>query len=223
MNRFVHTISTLFQKNAPFLFSAVLFLPGCTPKVDINNITTPPSMKPEDEKYANVYKELDGRWEGQFKVFEDQSIAPKAANAYQPLTVDHIQKPSLRLTSTLDVEQLYVSETPYFQKVTIWDTYTNEQGEERVVESNGVNKVQNGQLWCVVRKPDETVIHEGEKDGDHVLVWQRSEQNPQKIERFRETVKRDTYEIIGYGYYEGDDTTKTPKYWFYGRYERQLE
>ncbi len=220
MNRF--TFSKL-PKTLLLILSTILFWMGCTPKVEINNITTPPPLQPEDEKYANVYQELDGRWRGQFKVFEDKAIAPKNPNAYQPLTIDHIQKPSLRLSSTIQVEQLYVSETPYFQKVTIRDTYTDGQGEQRVVESNGVNKVQNGQLWCVVRKPDETVIHEGSTDGEHVLIWQRNEQNPQKIERFRETVQGDTYEIIGYGYYEGDDTTKTPKYWFYGRYERQEE
>jgi hypothetical protein len=57
--------------------------------------------------------------------------------------------------------------------------------------------------------------------GEHTIIWQRNEQNPQKIEYFQEEVKDKVYQIIGYGYYEGDDTKRMPRLWFYGRYERQ--
>jgi hypothetical protein len=80
--------------------------------------------------------------------------------------------------------------------------------------------VQDGKMWCVVHKPDDTVIHEGSTDGPETIIWQRNEQRPQRIEYFRETVKEDSYTIIGWGYYEGDDPTLMPKYWFFGDYKR---
>ena len=76
-------------------------------------------------------------------------------------------------------------------------------------------------MWCVVRKPDETVIHKGSLDGKSTIIWQRQEQNPQRVEYFRETVLENTYTIIGWGYYEGDDLNLMPRYWFYGDYKRQ--
>jgi hypothetical protein len=44
------------------------------------------------------------------------------------------------------------------------------------------------------------------------VIWQRHEQNPQKVEYFKETVSKDRYTIIGWGYYEGDDITQMPKF-----------
>ncbi|NJK83820.1 MAG: hypothetical protein HC912_08415 [Saprospiraceae bacterium] len=53
-----------------------------------------------------------------------------------------------------------------------------------------------------MRKPEETIIHEGSLENEHTIIWQRDNKNPQKIEYFRETILEDVYEIIGYGYYE---------------------
>ena len=114
----------------------------------------------------------------------------------------------------VEVEQTYRSETPYFQRVLITDTYRDGSGQTQRVESRGVNKVQNGKLWCVVRKPDETVIHNGSLVNKNTIIWQRDLRNPLKIEYFRETVKQDEYSIIGWGYYGDDNPEKSPKYWF---------
>ncbi|NJL76187.1 MAG: hypothetical protein HC892_15380 [Saprospiraceae bacterium] len=121
----------------------------------------------------------------------------------------------------IEVEQLYSSKSPYFQKVWIKDTYKDSEGKVKTVKSKGVNKVQGGKMWCVVVKPDETVIHTGRTEGKQTIIWQRHEKNPQKVEYFKETVDTSLYEIIGYGYYDGDELNLSPRYWFYGKYSRQ--
>ncbi|NIV72681.1 MAG: hypothetical protein GWN16_09035, partial [Calditrichae bacterium] len=125
----------------------------------------------------------------------------------------------LRLIQTIQVRQEYTSKTPYFQQVKITDAYTKGD-QEKVVRSRGVNKIQNGELWCVIVKPDETVIHSGKTEGQHTIIWQRSERNPLKIEYFREKVEAKTYTIVGWGYYGDDDPALTPRLWFRGVYHR---
>ncbi|MEL6719551.1 MAG: hypothetical protein AAFO82_03560 [Bacteroidota bacterium] len=204
-----------------FLLFSLFFLSStCNQKTEIDNITDAPEVVPADEQYANVYQPLDGTWKGVFKIFEDQDRKQANAVDLKNIGLVNIKKPSLKMVNSIQVEQTYKSESPYFQKVWITDTY-EEDGTEKTVKSEGVNKVQDGKMWCVVRKPNETVIHEGSTEGEHTIIWQSSIQKPQKIEYFYETVEADTYEIIGYGYYEGDDISLSPKLWFYGRYERQ--
>lgn len=203
------------------LLALIVFNTSCGGEVEINNIRTAPAVSEADEGYANVFKPLDGKWKGEFKILEDLSVSPKAVNAYENLGVEHLHKPTLRLSSVIAVEQRYSSESPYFQRVRLRETPTTEAGEQPTISSTGVRKVQDGELWYVVQKPDETIIHRGKQNGQNTFLWQRKEQNPQRIERFQETITDDVYQIIGYGYYEGDDTTKTPKYWYYGHYERQ--
>ena len=94
-----------------------------------------------------------------------------------------------------------------------------ETGKQEV--STGANKVENGEMWCVVNKPTETIIHEGSTVGDKTIIWQSKQTSPQKIEYFYETVDEQFYEIIGYGYYTGDNPELSPRLWFYGKYARQ--
>ncbi|MEM8528767.1 MAG: hypothetical protein AAGG68_29300 [Bacteroidota bacterium] len=205
-----------------FLFFSVLFLLSstCNQKIEIDDISNAPEVIPADEPYANVYQPLDGKWKGTFKIFEDQERVAVGEVDLQNINVADIKKPSLKMVNSIEVEQTYKSESPYFQRVWITDTY-DENGTIKTVESKGVNKVQNGEMWCVVHKPNETVIHEGSTESKKTIIWQSAQKQPQKIEYFRETVEATTYEIIGYGYYEGDDANLSPKLWFYGRYERQ--
>jgi hypothetical protein len=86
--------------------------------------------------------------------------------------------------------------------------------------SNAVNSVRNGRLWCVVKKPGETVIHSGTLEDDHTIVWQSSRDDPLRIEYFRESVEGDLYTVRGWGYYGGDDPGLTPRTWFRGDYRR---
>ena len=204
-----------------FLLSTLFLLSAtCNQKVEIDNITDVPEATSADEQYANVYQPLDGRWVGKFKIFEDQERRKIDEVDLKNISIENIKKPSLKMVNSIQVEQVYESESPYFQKVWITDTY-EENGVSKTIESKGVNKIQNGKMWCVVHKPNETVIHEGSAEDEHTIIWQSNQKQPQKIEYFRETVEANTYEIIGYGYYEGDDTSLSPKLWFYGRYKRQ--
>jgi hypothetical protein len=134
------------------------------------------------------------------------------------LTIAQIQRPELKVSNKINVKQIYTSKTPYYQTVTITDTYPD-SGKQEV--SRGANKIENGEMWCVVNKPTETIIHQGSTDGPSAIIWQSEQISPQKIEYFYETVDEQFYEIIGYGYYEGDDTSLTPRLWFYGKYARQ--
>lgn len=212
----------LFNISNLSLLGFVYFMAfACGVSNKIDDISYAPKVVEADEQYADVYKPLDGNWKGIFKIYEDQSRGKRSENDLKNLTVDHLRRPSLKLSNTVEVEQTYTSESPYFQRVEIKDTYTNEDGETTNAVSEGVNKVQNGKMWCVVKKPDETVIHEGNTEGEHTIIWQRSEQKPQKVEYFKETVEETVYEIIGYGYYDGDDLELSPRYWFYGKYEKQ--
>ena len=160
---------------------------------------------------------MDGVWKGQFFIYEDQNRVSKDEIDLKHISFNNIKKEGLVKIDSIDVEQMYISESPYFQRVTITDTYTSGQK----VVSKGVNKIQEGQLWCVVQKPDETVIHHGITEGNRTIIWQRNEDSPQKIEYFKETVSDTSYHIIGWGYYQGDDTKLSPKLWFYAKYQRQ--
>ncbi|MEM0992047.1 MAG: hypothetical protein AAF847_08280 [Bacteroidota bacterium] len=208
------------------LLLAVMFAASkCSKEVVIDNITEAPEVVAADSAYANVYQVLDGKWKGTFKIFKDQDLQPKNEAALNNISLENLKKPTLKLSNSISVEQEYISESPYFQTVTIKDTY-EENGEQKIVVSKGVNKVQNGEMWCVVRKPNETVIHKGSTVASEVgetIIWQSEHLEPLKVEYFYETVKSSTYEIIGYGYYEGDDYNLMPRLWFYGRYERQTD
>ena len=191
---------------------------GCSRQVPIDNIEKQPKISAEDAAFSDVYQSLDGRWKGRFTIYEDTASRPKKADLLQELSPEILATLPLLQTSSLEVEQVYSSVSPYFQTVKITDYYPS---TGKTVTSVGVNKVQDGKMWCVVRKPDETVIHQGALAAPETITWQRSESNPQKVEYFWETVGAETYEIIGWGYYEGDDLELMPRYWFYGLYTRQ--
>jgi|GEM_PF-970809 len=200
----------------------LLIIAACKSTSDINstinNIDDPPTFQTSDTPYADVFKSLDGIWEGQFTVYEDPLPRIKRDGELSIISKEDISNRALNTSLVIDVRQEYTSESPYFQRVKITDSYPT---SGKVEVSKGVNKVQNGQMWCVVHKPTETVIHHGSTDGPDVIIWQSSSTTPQKIEYFYETVSTDSYEIIGYGYYDGDDIELTPRLWFYGLYTRR--
>lgn len=195
----------------------ILFFGNCSQKVSINDIQHPPKVVEADQALANVYQALDGKWKGNFLIYEDTARQIKKVDQLYHLDQTILDRPNLKASGNIKVEQVYTSESPFFQRVVITDYYP--ETKETVV-SKGINKVQDGKMWCVVLKPDETVIHEGKLEGEHTIIWQRSEKSPQKVEYFYETVHSNTYEIIGWGYYEGDDLTLMPRFWFYGNYHR---
>ncbi|PHN03092.1 hypothetical protein [Flavilitoribacter nigricans] len=189
---------------------------ACGQRTAIDDITNIPEVSPADSVYKNVYQSLHGLWVGDFEIYLDESGAPRDEALLYQLTPSVLNRPELRSVDVIRVHQRYESLTPFFQRVDIEDTYR----DGRVVVSSGVNKVQDGKMWCVVHKPDETVIHEGSTKGPETIIWQRHETSPQKIEYFQETVSDNRYTIIGWGYYEGDDTSRMPRYWYHGLYRR---
>ena len=201
-----------------FAFFCFLILAiSCKAQDEINNIVDIPAIVDADEQYADVFKPLDGTWTGTFLVKEDQRPGKRPANMQEvDVMLGFIDR--AKTVNTIQVTQTYTSETPYFQRVSITDYYPDSGKTE---ESKGVNKIQNGEMWCVVHKPNDVVIHEGSTPNDETIIWQSNQQSPLKVEYFYETVTAQSYEIIGYGYYGNDDTSKSPKLWFYGKYDRQ--
>ncbi len=208
------------MKQAYLIYIILLFWisSSCQNGIAIDNIRDIPKITKKDQSYTNVFSILDGHWKGDFLIFEDQNPVPKEHIELKHISLSSIQERQLKQINSIQVEQIYTSETPYFQKVTITDFYP---GSGQKIISKGVNKIQNGQMWCIVRKPDETVIHTGNTEGDSTIIWERNEKTPQKIEYFKEIVSSQFYEIIGWGYYQNDDPKKSPKLWFYAKYEKQ--
>ena len=182
----------------------------------------PPTTTNTDYIYANVFKPWEGKWKGQFHTFTATHGQQTGKAQPKNLSLTYFNELDLQPNATIEVEQEYISVNPFFQKVWIRDTYKNEQGELQRIESQGVNKVENGQLWCVVHKPEETVIHQGSSVSKNTITWERHLHSPLKIEYFWEEVIENTYTIIGWGYYNGDNPKQTPKTWFYGRYEKEF-
>lgn len=200
------------------------FSSQCNSQQAINDISTAPKATQADYKYIDIFKPLDGQWQGEFLVYEDtlgqqqydEQIQQKFLHTFKPSSLGF----SLRLQLKIDVEQTYFSESPYFQRVEIIDRYHDKDGEVKIVKSVGVNKIQDGKMWCVVKKPDETVIHSGTLETKDTIIWQRKISDPLKIEYFREIVTENEYTILGWGFYSDDKPGLNPKTWFYGRYEK---
>ena len=170
-----------------------------------------------DSAFANVFQLLHGKWVGDYEVYRDDSGAPRDEETLYNLSPSVLNRPNVNSVQLIRVYQRYESTTPYFQKIDLLDRYI---ADNSTVESKGVNKVQDGEFWRVLHKPGETVIYKGSTDGPETIIWQRNEQNPQKIEYFRETISGDKCTVLGWGYYEGDDTSLMPRYWYYGVYHR---
>lgn len=169
-----------------------------------------------DSSLAGVYQPWDGHWRGTFTVYLD-STGQQPGEAQPPVTDPALlDSLPLQLSSQLSVEQFYQSTSPFHQTVRIIDTYA----DGRTVESTGYNTVRGDTMLCVVNKPDERVVHRGRHPAPQVIVWQRHLTQPLKIEYFYEKVDRDTYSILGWGYYGSDDPQLTPRTWFLAEYER---
>ncbi len=202
-----------------FLSSLLLFLAStCGQKNTIDDLDFIPETSLLDKPYENVFKMLDGEWKGVFKIYEDKTLSDTARTDLESLNLDIILYSGLVLIDSISVHQKYSSESPYFQRVEITDYYPKTNIKE---VSKGVNKIQDGKMYCIVKKPTETIIHQGKMRGKETIIWSSYKKIPLKREYFQETVTADSYEIIGYGYYDDDDEGQTPRLWFYGNYARQ--
>jgi hypothetical protein len=171
-----------------------------------------------DKNLANVFKPLDGTWEGEFKVFLDTSGQKKGTAQPKKIDFEILKKSSLKLQSVIKAKHIYKSVDQFRQEGEITDIIIRADGSEDTIKSSAINYVEDGKLKCNVDKPSETVIHDGEYLGNNTIVWQRKLSNPLKIEYFKESVVDDHYKIIGWGYYGKDDPDLTPRIWFYADY-----
>ncbi len=164
-----------------------------------------------DRPFADVFKPWDGTWKGIFYIYEDTAYAsrPSSPTDFSSWT-DKIARDSVKVTQT------YRSESPFFQRVTITDHYA-----DRTEESIGVNKVDGGKLRCIVKKPNEVIVHRGQRIGLATVVWSRDERNPLRKEYFLEAATDSTYTIRGWGYYGHDDVNLGPRMWFKARYIKE--
>lgn len=200
------------------LFLIVTFLiAGCNSQ-DPKQENETGKQESVNSKYANIFKPLDGTWEGKFYIYED-TLGQKEGTA-QPKEISYelLQSLPLKLKSVIEAKHIYKSENSYLQNGKIIDTYVDTGGKKHEAISTAINKIENGKISCVVNKPKETVIHQGEYLGSNTFVWHRNVKNPKRIEYFRETVDSLHYKIIGWGYYGNDDPNLTPRTWFYADY-----
>lgn len=204
------------------IYTACFVFFACSSQVPVQSIEEIPKLSEADKKYADVYKALDGVWQGKFYIFESKNGQDTGIAKPMHFPGPKIEDKGLSLKTIIEVKQEYVSETPYFQRVTIRDTYADNNGKKSVIKSLGVNKIQDGKMYCVVIKPNETIIHTGDTEGKDTIIWQRNISSPLKVEYFVETVKGNTYTIKGWGYYGKDNLKLTPRIWFYGKYVKKL-
>jgi hypothetical protein len=187
----------------------------------VTTLQPPERITKAEEKYAGVFKMLDGQWRGTFYIYEDPSYMSRRGPDRQVQADFNLKQAGFMAVDSIAVYQSYRSESPYYQTVKIQDSYTSPNGEQKEVISLGVNKVQQGGLWCVLQKPDKKVVHSGQLLDKQTIIWSRQEQVPQRIEWFRETVTDSVYSIVGWGYYSGDDPQVGPPLWFTAKYIKQ--
>lgn len=200
------------------LLLAALVFCSCQGTKHPQFVHEPPVFEEGDEAFAGVFKCLDGKWKGEFIIFEDTARTAFRPIADEELSATYLHSLGVVEANRIQVVQEYHSESPYFQTVKIQDVYPHEGKTEF---STGINKVEKGKLSCIVNKPNETVVHQGRLVRENTIVWSRDEESPRKKEYFLETVDSLQYEIIGYGYYGDDDPTLSPRLWFYARYDKQ--
>ncbi|MEO0580753.1 MAG: hypothetical protein AAF135_00900 [Bacteroidota bacterium] len=204
-----------------FISSLLTFLLSCQPSEAQQQTENPPSTTIDTTQFAHVFQPWDGHWKGQFMVYgheEGQVEGPVQPREISKATLDQMP---LRENLRIDVEQHYVSTSPYYQTVAITDTYRDSNDSLRIVESSGYNQVTPEGMICVVNKPDEQVRHQGSVLQPGTITWERHLSHPVKVEYFYETATDSFYTIIGWGYYGSDDTTQAPQTWFFGQYAKQ--
>lgn len=198
-------------------FILVFLIIGCNSNKSNQKIISDTSIK-KNTNYANIFKPLDGTWESKFYIYED-TLGQREGTA-QPIDIsyEYLQTLPLKLKSIVEAKHIYKSETPFLQRGEIIDTYIDAEGNKYEAISTAINKIENGKISCIVKKPNETIIHQGEYVGDNTIIWHRNVKDPFRIEYFKETVDSQHYRIVGWGYYGNDDPVLTPRTWFYADY-----
>lgn len=205
----------MFNLHICFIFFGLTIVSKCQPGQPTPDLSAP-TYSLKDSIYNGVFAPWDGIWTGQFTIYSNPS-GQKQRLSGDDIRIDSTIIKKFELSQIIQVYQKYQSITPYYQKVEITDTYL-EKNDTVTIESYGVNKVQDGELWCLVKKPKELVVHKGIWDKPNTLIWHRYELNPLRKEYFVEEVLDNYYTIMGYGYYGDDNPDLEPRTWFYAKY-----
>ena len=204
-----------------FLSLLLTFLASCQSSEAQQQAETVPAIRLDTTQFTHVFQPWDGHWKGQFIVYGHE--AGQVDGPVQPREINKatLEQMPLKENLRIDVEQHYVSTSPYYQTVAITDTYRDSKDSLRIVESSGYNQVTPEGMICVVNKPDEQVRHRGDALQPGTITWERHLPDPLKVEYFYETATDSFYTIVGWGYYGSDDTTLAPQTWFFGQYAKQ--
>ena len=197
---------------------ALIVMQSCQGPAPVVDMEQHPPIR-EDLLFQNVFAPLDGIWKGTFYIYYDSTGQQSRFDQPDTISETWLRSKPLVLKDSVQVHQQYTSITPYYQQVSITDTYIQPR-DTQVVVSEGINKVEQGKLWCIVKKPDELIVHSGEHPALGVLVWSRNVTKPFRKEYFRETVAEDEYSIVGYGFYGDDNPKLAPRTYFLGTYHR---
>ncbi|MCI4670074.1 MAG: hypothetical protein MRZ79_18195 [Bacteroidia bacterium] len=190
---------------------------SCKTPANSGNNSTYKENIPDSSKYANVFHPWDGNWQGEFMVLNHKDGQMEGQIKPEIKKLEDLLSLPLDTSLIISVKQTYRSTSPYYQTVNITDTYPS--GDSLVsVNSEGYNAVRGDSLICVVHKPDETVLHQGQDLGKGIIIWSR--EIPGKCEYFFETATDSSYTIVGWGYYGQDDLKKSPKTYFFGSYKK---
>lgn len=68
------------------------------------------------QEYKNVFKPLDGNWKGRFYVYADKRGQTKGAAQPNQIDDKYFKKLPLKEELAIEVEQTYISVSPYLQK-----------------------------------------------------------------------------------------------------------
>ena len=209
------------MKNFSVLIGLVVLLACEASVVAVEDISKVPTVTTADEAFADVFKPMEGKWVGELKFFEDLSPSERNMDILEHPSTGYLRTPSMKLQGRAKVERSYQSESPYFQRVQVKETYYDEADVTlETSEYEGVQKVQNGKLWAISKiAADSTVVLKGTPIQDG-FAWKRSALRPKMQEYFEARTKSNVHEILGFAYRKGDDRKKMPRYWYYERYER---
>ena len=106
---------------------------SCQAQVALDDISNAPKVILGDKKFADVFKPLDGTWVGKFYIYVNESGQSRENPQPKNFDKEIFQKPSLKLQKVIEVQQKYISESQYSQRVTINDTYGDEHVVKKVV------------------------------------------------------------------------------------------
>ncbi len=210
------------MRNLSFFFLILSLCFSCKTPSSTSNNSKAQAKSGDSTRYANVFKPWDGHWKGKFLVLNHPEGQREGKSMPRLTQREELMAMNLDTGLVINVEQRYNSTSPYYQTVAITDRYM-ENGKEKVVKSEGYNEVRGDSLICVVKKPSETVVHQGEDLGEGMIIWSRTLKDPLKAEYFYEVATDSAYTIVGWGYYGSDDLEKEPKTYFYGKYQKQAE